>query len=320
MQPAAGAATDVAPAREDLWTFHEGEFTQYRNAHLGLLTHALHYGTACFEGIRAYWSPNANRLFVFRVAEHYQRLKSNSRMLHMEIPYSVEELTAITIELLRRNQFRTDVYVRPLCYKATEEIGIRFHNLRDAFMIVPVPFGSYMDTSAGIRCQVSTWRRVDDNAIPPRSKASGLYVNSALAKTEAFLNGFDEAIFLTQEGHVCEGSAMNIFILRNGMFLTPPSSENILEGITRDTLFTFIRDELRMPVVERPIDRSELYLADEVLLCGTGAEVTPVVEIDRRRIGSGEPGPATQRLQQLYFDACKGRDDRYAAWLTAVDI
>ena len=319
MQPAA-EPTAVAPARDDVWTFHDGEFTRYGDARLGLLTHALHYGTGCFEGIRAYWNADDERLLGFRFEDHFRRLKSNSRLLHMEIPHSIEELTAITVELLRRNRFRTDVYIRPLCYKATEEIGIRFHNLRDGFMIVPVPFGSYMDTTAGIRCQVSTWRRIDDNAAPPRSKASGLYVNSALAKTEAFLNGFDEAILLTQEGHVCEGSAENIFVMRNGVFMTPPPSENILEGITRTVLLTFLRDEMGMDVVERPIDRSELYLADEVFLCGTGAEVSPVVEIDRRRIGSGEPGPATQRLQQLYFDVVKGRNGRYANWLTVVDI
>jgi len=220
--------------------------------------------------------------------------------------------------VLRRNAFTTDVYVRPLVFKATEEVGIRFHSLRDGFMIVAVPFGAYVDTTAGIRCQVSTWRRIDDNTAPARSKGSGIYVNSALAKTEAFLNGFDEAIFLNQDGHVSEGSAENIFIVRGGQLITPPPSANIVEGITRSTLMSFARDELGIEVVERQMGRSELYVADEVLLCGTGAEVSAVIEVDRRPVGEGTPGPITRKLQELYFAACKGEDDRYAGWLTPV--
>jgi branched-chain amino acid aminotransferase len=210
------------------------------------------------------------------------------------------------------------VYIRPLVYKANEEIGIRFHNLRDGFMIVPVPFGAYVDTTGGIRCQVSSWRRMDDNVAPPRSKASGIYINSALAKTEAFLNGFDEAILLTQDGNVCEGSAENLFIVRHGKLITPPASENIVEGITRATLMAFARDDLGLEVVERKVDRSELYVADEVILCGTGAEVSAVIEIDRRRIGDGEPGEITRNLQDRYFAACKGDDPRHADWLTPI--
>jgi branched-chain amino acid aminotransferase len=285
---------------------------------VGIQTHALHYGTACFEGIRAYWNGDLQQLYVFRLREHYQRLANSARTIRMKLPASVDELCDITVELLRRNAFTTDVYVRPLCYKATEEIGIRFHNLRDGFMIVPVPFGAYVDTTGGIRCQVSSWRRIDDNVAPARSKATGIYINSALAKTEAFLNGFDEAILMTQEGHVCEGSAENLFILRRGTLITPPASENIVEGITRSVLMTLARDELGVEVVERTIDRSELYVADEVLLCGTGAEVSAVIEIDQRAIGSGSPGPLTRKLQDLYFGVCKGENDRYADWLTPI--
>jgi branched-chain amino acid aminotransferase len=255
---------------------------------------------------------------VFKMPEHFQRMTGNAQMLHMQLPHSVEELCAITVELMRRNAFTTDVYIRPLIYKANEEIGIRFHNLRDGFMIVPVPFGAYVDTTGGIRCQVSSWRRMDDNVAPPRSKATGIYINSALAKTEAFLNGFDEAILLTQDGTVCEGSAENIFIVRHRSLITPPPSENIVEGITRATLMAFARDDLGLEVVERKIDRSELYIADEVILCGTGAEVSAVIEIDRRRIGDGEPGEVTRKLQDRYFAACKGDDDRHADWLTPI--
>jgi branched-chain amino acid aminotransferase len=298
--------------------YHEGEFCRYGDAHIGLLTHALHYGTGCFEGIRAYWSSRQSRINVFRMPEHFERMHGNARMLHMQLPHRVDQLCEITVELLRRNAFTTDVYVRPLVYKASEEIGIRFHNLRDGFMIVPVPFGAYVDTSAGIRCQVSSWRRIDDNVAPARSKATGIYINSALAKTEAFLNGFDEAILLTQDGHVSEGSAENIFLVRRGRLITPPASQNIVEGITRKTLIGFAQDELGIEVDEREVGRSELYMADEVILCGTGAEVSPVIEIDRRPIAGGTPGAVTRRLQELYFAACKAEDDRHADWLTPI--
>jgi branched-chain amino acid aminotransferase len=305
-------------AQADTWVYFEGELCRYGDAHIGLLTHALHYGTGCFEGIRAYWSERQKRMNVFKMPEHFARMTGNAQMLHMKLPHSVDELCAITVEMMRRNAFTTDVYIRPLVYKANEEIGIRFHNLRDGFMIVPVPFGAYVDTTGGIRCQVSSWRRMDDNVAPPRSKATGIYINSALAKTEAFLNGFDEAILLTQDGHVCEGSAENLFIIRKGVMITPPTSENIVDGITRDTLMSFARNDLGMEIVERKIDRSELYIADEVLLCGTGAEVSAVIEIDNRRIGDGEPGEVTRQLQDRYFAACKGEDDRHAGWLTPI--
>ena len=310
--------TELRRAQDDTWVFHEGRLCRYGEAHLGLLTHALHYGTGCFEGIRAYWSERQHRLNVFRMADHFVRMTGNARMLHMRLPLSVDELCDVTVELLRRNAFTTDVYVRPLVYKANEEIGIRFHNLRDGFMIVPVPFGAYVDTTGGIRCQVSSWRRIDDNVAPARSKATGIYINSALAKTEAFMNGYDEAILMTQDGHVCEGSAENLFILRRGQLITPPASENIVEGVTRSTLMGFARDELGIDVVERAIDRSELYVADEVLLCGTGAEVSAVIEIDQRTIGTGSPGLVTSKLQALYFGVCKGDDDRYESWLTPI--
>jgi branched-chain amino acid aminotransferase len=312
----------VAPverrAQADDWVYFDGELRRYGDAHLGLLTHALHYGTGCFEGIRAYWSAKQGRLNVFRMADHFERMHGNARMLHMAVPLPIDELCSITVELLRRNAFTSDVYVRPLVFKKNEEIGIRFHNLSDGFMIVTVPFGAYVDTTAGIRCQVSSWRRMDDNIAPARSKSTGIYVNSALAKTEACLNGFDEAIVLSQDGHVSEGSAENIFLMRNGQLITPPVTQNIVEGITRRSLITFARDELGIGVVERVVDRTELYIADEVLLCGTGAEVSPVIEIDRRVVGDGEPGRVTRQLQDLYFGVCKGENDRYAHWLTPV--
>jgi branched-chain amino acid aminotransferase len=180
------------------------------------------------------------------------------------------------------------------------------------------PFGNYVDIERGIRCMVSSWRRVDDNAAPARAKITGIYVNSALAKTEAMENGFDEAIMLTHEGHVCEGSAENIFLVRDGKVFTPPTSDNILEGLTRLAMIELLRAELGMEVLERSIDRSELYVADEIFLCGTGAQISPVVDVDRRPIGDGQVGPVVDRLQKLYFEIVRGRSAKYRHWLTPV--
>jgi|SRR5580704_14273694 branched-chain amino acid aminotransferase len=318
MTQSAPTVTHTVPSRDESWVYYDGEIRRYADSRLGLMTHALHYGTGCFEGIRAYWVEEQQQLFTFRMPEHYERLRDSSKILLMELPLSTEELCAITSELLRRNGWRQDVYVRPLVYKSSEEIGVRLHGLKDGFLVFTAPFGAYVDIDAGIRCMVSSWRRVDDNAAPARSKCTGIYVNSALAKTEAMQNGFDEAIMLTHEGHVCEGSAENIFIVRNGTLITPPESDNILEGITRATLIHLATEEMGLEVVQRCIDRSELYIADEVFLCGTGAQVSPVIEIDRRRIGDGEPGPLTLRIQSDYFAICKGRNPKYRDWLTAV--
>jgi branched-chain amino acid aminotransferase len=208
--------------------------------------------------------------------------------------------------------------VRPIIYKSSETIGVRLHNLDADITIFGVPFGQYIDTEGGIRAQVSSWRRTDDNAIPARGKITGAYVNGALAKSEAQLNGFDEAIVLTADGHVSEGSAENLFIVKRGTLVTPPVTDNILEGITRGRLIEIARDELGVHVVERQIDRTELYNADEVFLCGTGAQISPVIEIDRRAIGSGRPGAITKDLSRTYFDAVRGRLPAYRSWLTPV--
>jgi branched-chain amino acid aminotransferase len=312
------AAPRTALSGEDAWVWFNGDFARYRDAKLGVMTHALHYGTGCFEGIRAYWSEEASRLFAFRVPEHFERMRNSAKILHMRLPLGTAELCEVTSELLLRNGYREDVYIRPLCYKSSEEVGVRLHNLQDGFLIYTTPFGAYVDIDKGIRCMVSTWRRIDDNVAPARAKCTGIYVNSALARTEAFENGFDEAIMLTHEGHVSEGSAENLFLVRGGVFVTPSASENILEGITRATITQLITEELGMEVQERSIDRSELYVADEMFLCGTGAQVSPVIEVDRRVIGDGEPGPLTSRLQTIYFDICKGRNPKYRDWLTAV--
>jgi branched-chain amino acid aminotransferase len=236
----------------------------------------------------------------------------------MEVRQSPEELAEITVELLRRDGLREDVYLRPIVYKSSETIGVRLHNLDADIVIFGVPFGQYIDTEGGIRAQVSTWRRTDDNAIPARGKITGAYVNGALAKSEAQLNGYDEAIILNADGHVSEGSAENLFIVKNGAVITPASTDNILEGITRRRLIDMARTDLGAEVRERSIDRTELYAADEVFLCGTGAQISPVIEIDRRTIGNGRPGPITRELSRAYFDAVRGRLPAYRDWLTPV--
>jgi branched-chain amino acid aminotransferase len=300
------------------WVFYEGEFLRYHDVHLGLMTHALHYGTAVFEGIRAYWNEEKNQLFLLQAAAHYDRMRRSANVMRMQLPYSTEELVNFTLELLRRNEFKSDVYVRPLLYTSSEEIGVRLHNLNRSFFIYAAPFGKYVEIEAGIRCMVSSWRRVPDQSLPARAKISGAYAQSALAKSEAVEDGFDEAIVLTVDGHVSEGSAENLFMLKDGEFVTPPVTDDILEGVTRQLLIKVIEDELNKPVRERSIDRTELYTCDELLLCGTGAQISPVIEVDRRPVGNGKVGEFTQELQSIYFGAVRGETPKYKDWTIPV--
>src|SRR6476660_5926791 len=306
------------PLHPNTWVFHEGEFARYHDVRLGLMTHALHYGTGVFEGIRAYWNDQKNQLFLLEAAAHYERLKRSANALRMTLPYSTEELVNFTLELLRRNGFKSDVYVRPLLYTSSEEIGVRLHNLERSFFIYAIPFGNYVEIDDGIRCMVSTWRRVPDQSLPARAKVTGSYAQSALAKSEANENGYDEAIVLTVDGHVSEGSAENLFMFRDGAFITPPVTDDILEGITRTLIIGLIKEELGLPVIERSIDRTELYTCDELLLCGTGAQVAPVIEVDRRKVGNGKVGEFTQELQNIYFGAVRGETAKYKDWTIPV--
>jgi branched-chain amino acid aminotransferase len=282
------------------------------------MTHALHYGTGCFEGIRAYWNPSHKQLYLLQAEAHYARLRRSAAILRLDYPYSNDELVSRTLEILRRNEARTDTYIRPLVFISAEEIGVRLHGLPRSVLIYTAPFGEYIATDGGIRCMTSSWRRISDSSIPARAKISGSYVNSALAKSEAVENGYDEAIMLAHDGHVSEGSAENLFMLRDGVFITPPVTEDILEGITRNLLMGLIRDELGLEVIERAIDRTELYVCDELLLCGTGAQVGGVTELDHRAIGDGAVGVQTRRLQDVYFRAVRGDEPRYRDWLTPV--
>src|SRR5438874_2785137 len=247
----------------DTWVFFDGEFMRYHEAYLPPMTHALHYGTGCFEGIRAYWNAAHNQLYLLQGQAHYDRLRRSASILRLTVPHATDELMQITTEVLRRNEWRTDTYIRPLVFLSAEEIGVRLHGLAQSFLIYTAPLGEYIDTESGIRCATSSWRRISDSAIPARAKITGSYINSALAKSEALENGFDEAIMLSSDGHVSEGSAENLFMLRDGVFVTPPVTEDILEGITRALLIGLIRDHLGLEVVERSIDRTELYTCDE---------------------------------------------------------
>jgi branched-chain amino acid aminotransferase len=306
------------PRHPDCWVWFDGEIQQYHDVRIGPMTHALHYGTGCFEGIRAYWNPEREQLFLLQAEAHYKRLRRSANILRLDLPYSNEQLVDWTLDLLRRNSPRTDTYIRPLLFVSSEQIGVSIHNVDSSLLIYTAPLGAYIAIEGGIRCMTSSWRRVPDAAIPARAKVSGSYINSALAKSEALENGYDEAIMLSMDGHVSEGSAENLFMLKDGVAVTPPVTDDILEGITRNLLLEMIREQLGLPVVERSIDRSELYACDELFLCGTGAQVAPVIELDRRPIGSGDVGPLTLRLQEAYFRAVRGDDPRYSSWVIPV--
>jgi len=296
------------------YAFFQKQFMPLAEAKIGVLTHALHYGTACFEGIRGHWDSTQERFCIFRIEDHYKRMLNGCRLLRINLPYSVNELCQFTKELLERSGYREGVYIRPLAYKSSEAVGVRLHNLEADFLIIVVTLPSYLDTDNGVRCCTSSWRRVDDTMIPPRGKICGIYVNNALAKTDAQESGFDEAIMLTQDGHVCEGSGENIFLVSGGRLLTPPSSDNILVGITRDTVMKLAENELGIETVERQVDRSELYVAEECFFTGTAANIAPILEIDHRPIGTGEIGKTTAKLQKLFAEVTLGRNPKYHDW------
>jgi branched-chain amino acid aminotransferase len=307
-----------ASSLEDLICYFEGAWVPMREAKVSIMTHAFMYGTATFEGIRAYWNADQHRLYGVKIREHVERIRQSCRILLMKDVPSVDELTRLIVETARRNQFQEDVYIRPSFYKSTRAIGVRLHNLDNELYIIAVPFGNYIDTDAGVRVMTSSWRRNADEALPARGKIVGGYVNMAFQKSEAELNGYDEAVVLTANGHVNEASAANLFVVRDGVALTPPVSDDLLEGVTRKALMELLANE-GIPVEERSIDRSELYVADEVFLCGTGVQVSPVIEVDHRPVGSGEIGPIGRLVRDRYFDAVRGRLPEYSHWLTPIE-
>lgn len=291
-----------------------GEWQSLADCVLPINTHCVQYGTGCFEGIRAYWDGSTMNLLFLE--EHFRRLAGNSRLLLMDAP-SVEEMCEIAIELVRRNQVAWNCYLRPVVYKSGTQLGPELSSVPDGFMCYQIPLGDYLDTTKGLEVCVSSWRRLGDNAIPTRTKATGGYINSALAKSEAVLNGFDEAIFLNEAGQVSEGSAMNLFLVRDGVLITPDKTAGILEGITRQAVIDLARDH-GIAVEERTVGRTELYRGDELFLVGTGCQVSWVRSVDRRMIGSGERGPVTAAIQDAYEAAVYGRDPERTGWLTPV--
>ncbi len=297
------------------YAFFHNEFVPLSEAKIGVMTHALHYGTALFEGIRGNWNSQQQQIYIFRLREHYERLYSGCRVLKIDLPYTIDELCRITVELVEKCGFQEDIYIRPLAYKSSASLGVRLHDLNSDFLVFAIPWGRYLDVDKA-RCIVSSWRRPDDNVIPPQVKITGMYVNNALAKTEAVENEFDEAIMLTPDGHVSEGTGENIFLVINGKLVTPASYNNILVGITRNTVIELAQNELGIETVERWIDRSELYTAQECFLTGTAAHITPVAEIDHRKIADGEIGEITRKLQEIYSDVIRGNNPKYLGWCT----
>jgi branched-chain amino acid aminotransferase len=303
---------------DELICYFEGQYVPMREAKVSIMTHAFMYGTATFEGIRAYWNEEQQRLYGLKLREHVERIRQSCRILLMDDIPSVDELTGLIVETVRRNGFRSDAYIRPSFYKSTRAIGVRLHELAHELYIVAVPFGNYIDTEHGVRVMTSSWRRNPDDALPARGKIVGGYVNMAFQKSEAEMNGFDEAVVLTLDGHVNEASAANLFMVRDGVAITPPVSDDLLEGVTRKALFEIFKNE-GIAYETRSIDRSELYIADEVLLCGTGVQVSPVIEVDHRKVGSGQIGPIASLVSERYFDAVRGRLPEYRHWLTPIE-
>lgn len=302
------------------YAYFEGQIVPIEQAKVSVMTHGLNYGTGVFGGLRGYWNADEEQLFVFRPYDHFKRFLQSSRLLRMELPYSVEQLVDITLELLRKEGFHENCYIRPLAYKATEGIGVRLHDLKDAFTVFSTPFGRYIDNEEGAHVCFSSWRRVEDNAIPARGKISGAYVNSALIKTDAVLAGYDEAIVLNEDGHISEMSAANFFMVRDGVVYTPPVQSNTLEGIVRRSLIKLLREEMDVKVVERNIDRTEVYIADEAFMCGTGVQLAAIGKVEHRLIGDGNIGAITGHLRDLFFQVVEGRVRTYRDWVTPVYV
>ncbi len=300
------------------WAYFEGTIVPIEQAKISITNHTLHYGTGCFAGLRGYWNAAHEQLYIFRTKDHYDRFLHSNRLLFSDIGLDSTALANHTIELLRKEAWQQNVYIRPIAYKDEGVFRVWLHDAQDKVAIFSQPTGSYLPNDKGLSVCVSSWRRVDDTAIPSRGKVNGTYVNSALAKSEAMLSGFDEAIFLNQDGHVSEASAANLMMVRDDTLITPPVTANVLEGIVRKSLIALAQDALGVRVQERHIDRSELYLADEVFFCGTGVQMAQVQSIDHRPVGHGKGNPITSKLNDLFVRVITGQEPDYRHWLTPV--
>lgn len=296
--------------------YFEGAYVPVEEAKISVMTHAFNYGTGIFEGIRGYYNAEEDNVLVFRLAEHVDRMMRNSNVMCMEIPEDRAAIETICLELIRRSGFKEGVYLRPIIYKSDLSLGPTVKGVTSKLCCYLIKLGEYCDITSGLNVAVTSWRRLSDNAIPTRLKSTGSYINSSLAASEAKMAGFDEAVFLREDGSVAEGSAMNLFIVHQGQLITTPVSSDILVGITRNTILQIAREKLHLDVVERPIARTELYVCDEMFFTGTGAQVAPVRSVDRRVLGEGRPGPVTLQLQSLYFDVVQGKVPEYRHWCT----
>lgn len=301
------------------FAYFEGKIVPFEQATVSVMTHALNYGTAVFGGLRGYWNEDEEQLYLFRPLDHFERFLQSAGLLRMHFSYTPESLTEILRQLLQAEGLRTNCYVRPLAYKSTEMIGVKLHGVDDELTMFTIPFGSYVDDKEdGMHVGFSAWRRVEDNAIPARGKITGAYANSALIKSDALLAGYDEALVLTQDGHLSESSAANLFLVRRGQLITPAVNGDVLEGITRRTVIELAREELGLTVIERAVDRTEVYVADEMFMCGTGVQIAAVTQVEHRNVGTGKLGDVTRALRDLYHDVVTGRNAKYRHYLSPV--
>lgn len=302
------------------FVFFQDKIVKKEEAKIPIMTNALQYGNAIFGGIRGYYNKQQGFLSIFRVDDHYKRFLLSLKILGVRINYNLSQLKEITIKLVKKNNPKTDTYFRPFAYASSLNISPNLEaDKHFAFSLYMLPLGEYLSIDKGLKVMISSWRRISDNAIPSRAKIAGGYINSSLARKEATERGFDEAIFLTDDGHVAEGSAENLFIVRDGVLITPPKTDEILEGITRRSIITLAKD-LKIPVEERSVDRSELYIADEAFFSGTGVQVAWISSVDNRVIGNGRRGPITAKLQDLFFKIVRGETKEYSHWRTEIKI
>jgi branched-chain amino acid aminotransferase len=298
------------------YAYFKGEIVPFEKATVSIMTHAFNYGTGCFEGIRGYWNEQQQQMYIVKMKEHYRRLQSSCRLLLINMEETIDDLCRITVELVRRNGYKEDVYIRPVAYKSEEKIGLGLHGIEDDLAIYLAPFGSYLDVSKGIKVCISKYRRISEYAMPAGAKLTGTYFNSSLAKSEALLRGYVEAITLSHKGNVAEGSGENLFMVKKGKLITPPLSDDILPGITRQAVMKLARRELKLKVLEKSFKPAALFGADELFFSGTGAQISPITQVEKKKIGDGKVGPITKQLQDIYFKAVRGEFEKYKNWLT----
>lgn len=301
------------------YAYFKGKIVPFQDAKISIMTHAFNYGTGVFEGIRAYWNQEKSQMFILKLREHFERLQRSAALaLKTSIKHSIDELMQITVELAKKNGYKEDIYIRPIFYKSQEKIGLGLIGIEDDFCLFVAPFGAYLDITRGIRVCVSSWWRISAQSVPQGAKITGTYINSSLAKAEALEKGYDEAILLSHERTVAEGSGENLFMIKEGKLITPPLSETILPGITRVCVMELAEKELGIKTIERQIKQDELYSADELFFCGTGAQISPIIEVDEKKVKEGRVGTITKSLQDIYFKAARGDNPKYSDWVTPV--